>query len=56
MNDFFMLFFLNNFDGNMRDCFVGYCGVFEVKVDYVGVFDNCCLKVFFWCICFRYVR
>lgn len=55
-NDLLMPFSLNNFDGNMRDCSVGHCGVFEVKADYVGVFDNCCSKVSFWCICSRYVR
>lgn len=43
MNDFSILFGLNNFDGNMRNCFVGYCGVFKVKNDIVFVFDNCCL-------------
>eukprot|EP00105_Crassostrea_gigas_P039097 XP_019923245.1 PREDICTED: uncharacterized protein LOC105329423 [Crassostrea gigas] len=55
-NDLLMPFSLNNFDGNMRDCSVGHCGVFEVKADYVGVFDNCCSIVSFWCICSRYVR
>lgn len=54
-NDLIIPFGLNNFDGSMRNCSVGHCGVFVVKNDTVYVYDNCCSKVSSWYICSRYV-
>lgn len=54
-NDLSIPFGLNNFDGNMRNCPVGHCGVFKVKNDTAFVFDNCCSQVSSRYICSRYV-
>eukprot|EP00105_Crassostrea_gigas_P044947 XP_019929095.1 PREDICTED: uncharacterized protein LOC105343790 [Crassostrea gigas] len=54
-NDLSIPFGLNNFDGNMRNCPVGHCGVFVVKNDTAFVFDNCCSQVSSRYICSRYV-
>ncbi|XP_061171727.1 uncharacterized protein LOC133181209 [Saccostrea echinata] len=44
-------FYLNNYDGHMRSCAPGHCGVLSVKNLTTAVFDNCCLKVSFLYIC-----
>lgn len=54
-NDLIIPFSLNNFDGNVRNCFVGHCMMFYVDNDLVSVYDNCCSKISLWYICSRYV-